>query len=184
MVDRDPKELMILAKQGDNEAFGALYRLFYTPVFRYISLRVRSRREAEDIAQTVFMKVFNSLPRYESTTAQPLAYFFTVARNTIIDFWRKEGRVVYDDEIVIEKGETLNEQKSDGYQREIKELIWQGLQTLTEDQRTILVYRFINELETKEIAQITGKREEAIRQLQSRALKILRVYFKEHNQEL
>lgn len=181
MEGDDPRVLIEAAKAGDEKAFDALYRLFYTPVFRYIRLRVRDRRQAEDLTQTVFLKVYGALPRFEYGNVAPLAYFFTVARNTVIDHWRKEGRVVYDDDVIAHKRETVAEEKSESYAREVKEVIWQAIEQLTGDQREVIVYKFIHELETKEIATLLNKTEEAIRQLQSRGLKTMRGYFKEHN---
>ena len=55
------------------------------------------------------------------------------------------------------------------------------MESLTDDQREVITYRFIHELETKEICELTGKKEEAVRQLQSRGLKAMREYLKTHN---
>ena len=53
----------------------------------------------------------------------------------------------------------------------------QGIKQLNSDQQEVIVLRFINELTTPEIAEIIGKSEDAIRQLQCRALKALRLFF-------
>ena len=42
-LQNNPKELMRLAKAGDSEAYGQLYELYYTPVFRYVYIRVRDK---------------------------------------------------------------------------------------------------------------------------------------------
>jgi RNA polymerase sigma-70 factor (ECF subfamily) len=88
---KDPRELLRRAKEGDEGAFGALYEIYYTPVYRYLFLRSRSKADAEDIAQTVFVKVYASLERFE-IHEEPLCYFFSVARNALIDFHRKKTR--------------------------------------------------------------------------------------------
>ncbi len=181
MIGDDPKTLIMRAKEGDTRAFEELYTLFYTPVFRYIYLRTKSKEEAEDLAQTVFLKTFKSISRFESGASAPLAYFFTVARNTVIDHWRKQGRVIYDDEIVSKKADEIIEGNSDTAKRETKEIIAEAMESLTEDQREIITYRFIHELDTKEICKATGKKEEAVRQLQSRALKTMREYLKKQH---
>ena len=43
------KALIARAKEGDTEAFGELYSLYFMPVFRYIYYRVHSQEEAEDL---------------------------------------------------------------------------------------------------------------------------------------
>lgn len=180
--DHNPDEVKLLieqAKSGDSEAFGAVYRLYYTPVYRYIYLRTKSRNHAEDLTQTVFMKVYKSISGVETSGVSPLAYFFTVARNTIIDHWRKEGRgMVYDDEAVAAKANDLDTGVESFETSEAKEIVHQALGILTEDQQEVMRLKFVSDLSTKEISQMLDKSEEAVRQLQSRALKLLRAYFK------
>lgn len=181
MTGEDPKTLVARAKAGDMGAFEELYTLFYTPVFRYVYLRTKNKEEAEDLTQVVFLKIYKSISRFESGSSAPLAYFFTVARNTLIDHWRKQGRVIYDDELISKKSDELIDEKSDATIREAKEIIAQAMESLTDDQKEVITYRFIHELETKEICELTGKKEEAVRQLQSRGLKAMREYLKTHN---
>lgn len=103
-LQNDPKILMQLAKSGDAEAFGRLYELYFIPVFRYIYFRVKDKEETNDLTQTVFLKVFCSLPNFKGQNKSPLAYFFTVSRNTVIDHWRAKKEIRLDDpESVFEK---------------------------------------------------------------------------------
>ena len=92
--EKDPKQLMQLAKNGDTEAFGQLYELYFKPVYRYIYLRTKSKEEAEDLSQVVFIKIFKSIGGFQEQNKQPLAYFFTIARNTVIDHWRKKKDIL------------------------------------------------------------------------------------------
>ena len=55
---------MEAAQQGDPEAFGALFDHFYGPVYRYVAARVGRPSDAEDLAQLVFVKALEALPRY------------------------------------------------------------------------------------------------------------------------
>jgi RNA polymerase sigma-70 factor (ECF subfamily) len=175
----DPKELIRLAKAGDQEAFGKLYELYYTPVYRYIYLRTKSKSSAEDLTQTVFLKVYNSLAQMKVMSVSPLAYFFTVARNTIIDHWRKEGHgMVYSDELLMSEETDLPDTSERAEAREARELIESALGILTEDQQEVIKLKFLSDLSNKDISIMLDKSEEAIRQLQSRALKLLRGYFK------
>jgi RNA polymerase sigma-70 factor (ECF subfamily) len=173
------KMLIESAKAGDSEAFGTLYQLYYTPVYRYIYLRTKSKTQAEDITQTVFLKVYKTLGRWEATESSPLAYFFTVARNSIIDHWRKESHgTVYDDEVVRDFDGQEGSAVDDFEKRETEEIVHSALGILTEDQQEVMRLKFISDLSTAEIARMLDKSEEAVRQLQSRALKLLRTYFK------
>src|SRR5262249_52813544 len=93
---KSPKELMSLAASGDREAFGVLYAQYFTPIYRYIYVRVKTAEIANDLAQTVFLKVFERASEIEAPE-NPLSYFYTVARNLVIDHWRKKKETFFDD---------------------------------------------------------------------------------------
>ncbi len=163
--------LLQKAKAGDKGAFGAVYTQYFLPVFRYILRRVRDTKEAEDMAQTVFLKVYTSPAAFQNRERSPLAYFFTVARHLIIDQWRRNHRVepMADD----------SEQEDFASMQEKVETtmtIEQGLQTLPEDQRRVLAMKFLDGYETRAIAVKLNKSEETVRQIQCRGLRKLREY--------
>ncbi len=163
------------AKSGDKEAYGALYSQFYVPVFRYIYLRIRSKEEAEDLAQTVFIKVYQSLDRYQDRGSEPLAYFFTVARNTVIDFYRKKKESSLEaNQQFLEIADLRQNPEEDFAKKESYEMITQAIHYLPEEQREVIILKFINDLTNSEIATVLNKNEPAIRQIQHRALKTLR----------
>jgi len=179
----DPKVLMRLAKSGDTEAFGALYELYFVPVFRYIYLRIKNKEETKDLAQTVFLKVFRSLSNFREQNKSPLAYFFTIARNTVIDHWRtKKGASLDDPESVFEQ---ISEKANNPFElvakEETNQAVRRAIGQLTDDQQEVIVLKFINEMPNKEIAVLLGKTEEAVRQLQCRALKAMRQILKNQN---
>lgn len=180
----DAKELMRMAKNGDSEAFGLLYNEYFVPVFRYIYLRLKSKEEAEDLAQTVFLRIYKSLPRFRDQGKEPLAYFFTVARNALIDYWRKKkDKKLDDDEDFEEKnsGANINEAERISNSCDNAELVKQALGELDGERREVIILRFMEGFSNKEISELIGKSEEAVRQIQCRALKSLRNKFKELN---
>lgn len=179
----DPKILMRLAKSGDTEAFGRLYELYFAPVFRYIYFRVKNKEEANDLAQTVFLKIFRSISNFSEQNKSPLAYFFTVARNTVIDHWRTKREVLLDNsESVFEQiPDKANNPLELVEKEEISQAVRRAIKQLTDDQQEVMVLKFINEMPNKEIAALLGKTEEAVRQLQCRAIKALRQILKNQN---
>lgn len=175
-------ELFRQAKMGDSEAYGRLYQIYFTPVYRYIWLRVRQRELADDLTQNVFLKVYEALSRVKEQSGTPLAYFFTVARNTVIDHWRKKKDVVLgqEDDVWAALPDSAPDQHEQVVKKEISSSIIESLEELTEDQREIITLKFVNELSNKEISEMLQKSEEAIRQLQCRALKTLRQVYKKY----
>ena len=177
-----PLELMCLARDGNQDAFATLYNLYFVPVFRYIYLRLRNKEEAEDMVQTVFLKVYQSLPRYEDKGKAPLAYFFTVARNLIIDYWRKKKTYKLDDSETAEKSLVSRKEIDDWAEKyDAKELAQKALSRLEGIQQEVIIMKFMNGYSNQEIAAALDKSEVAIRQIQCRALKNLRLNFKELN---
>jgi RNA polymerase sigma-70 factor (ECF subfamily) len=182
-LQKDPKILMQLAKSGDAEAFGRLYELYFTPVFRYIYFRVKDKETANDLTQTVFLKVFSALPNFREQNKSPLAYFFTVARNTVIDYWRTKKEILLNVPTnVFEKiPDKANNPLELIEKEETSKAIRRAIHELTEIQQEVIMLKFINDISNKEIAALLGKTEESVRQLQCRALKTLQRIFKNQN---
>ena len=172
------KSLIYRARNGEEEAFEIIYEQFYTPIFRYLYFRIKDKDEAKDLSQIVFLKIFKSLKNLENREINPIAYFLIITKNTLIDYSRKRKNILLPNEEIKGIGD-----KTDNYfeKKEINEIIRFAIKTLSEAQQEIIVLKFINELDNREISEITNKTEETIRQLQSRGLRKLRKYFEENN---
>lgn len=178
-MDPQPQELLKKAQSGDTRAFETLYTEFFTPVYRYLYKRVRNKDDAMDLAQTVFVKLATTTAVYEAGDSGLLSYLFTVARNTLIDFSRKESHgIIYDDELLGDN-DTLERSDQSMEVHEQRDLVTRALQELDEPTREIMELRFVDGMKSHEIAQVIGKSEESVRQIQSRALKKLREVCKE-----
>jgi RNA polymerase sigma-70 factor (ECF subfamily) len=173
----DPEELENIiekAKQGDNDAFSRLYTAYFKPLYNYVYFRLSSKLEAEDLVQDVFLKAYVSFGRYSYSGISPLAYFYTIARNTVIDYRRKKRIIVADEDeslSVPDDSDSPEEQAAQGHDAE---MIRNKIALLSEDQQDAVVLRFMEGLSTKEIALMLGKSEATVRQLQSRGLRSLR----------
>ncbi len=176
------KELIISAKNGDKSAFEEVYNTYYTPLFRYILSRIRNKQEAEDLTQTVFLKIWNSLSKWKSNHTSPISFFFKVAHNTLIDHCRKKStQEIVSDETVNIFTENKPWEDKEKYFRETKEIIEKITQKLSEEQQEIITLIYTNDLTYEEIAKITNKKEDSIRQIHSRAIKKLRDLYKKEN---
>ncbi|MFZ2975790.1 MAG: sigma-70 family RNA polymerase sigma factor [Candidatus Moraniibacteriota bacterium] len=162
----------ILKSKGESD-FDYVYTQYFTPLFRYIFYQTKNREVAEDLVQTVFLK---ALRQKNTDTFPPLPYFFTIARNTVIDYWKKKKEIAVDLSSVIFSS-LLDEQDNpqEKLEKEFElDKITQALETLSYEQKEILTLRFISDLPNKEISVMLGKTEEAVRQIQYRAIKKLR----------
>ena len=74
--------------------FEQLYDTYYDCVYRYIFVFVKTKRNAEDIIATVFTKILENEDKITEVEASK-NWVFRIAHNTIIDFYRKNSKVVY-----------------------------------------------------------------------------------------
>ncbi|MDO8469487.1 MAG: sigma-70 family RNA polymerase sigma factor [bacterium] len=178
-----PPSLIERARRGESGAFEELYRTLFTPVYRYVAARIGDRNLAEDIVQTTFLKAYQALDRFEERGVDPRAYLLTIARNTVIDHWKKRTEVAFADTDAVDgEGEPERDaipdpaaSASDVIDRALlRNDLRTALLLLTADQRDVLSLKFFAERTTEEIARELEKSPEAIRQLQSRGLKVLR----------
>jgi RNA polymerase sigma-70 factor (ECF subfamily) len=154
-----------------------MYSMLYQPIYRYVYWRVRNHEIAEDLTHDVFLKIYASKPMFESPEHERRVLFVS-ARNRLIDHFRKRTDEVLD-ERVAENIPDLEESSSTDRQaitREEREVVLRLLARLPEESYSVVVWKFIERKETSEIATLLGKSEDAVRQIQSRALRTLRVY--------
>lgn len=178
-MEENPIQLIDKAKKGDTEAFGRLYEMYYAPVYRYVYLRTRSKQSSEDIAQTVFLKMYSSIEKFEHKKDSPLPFLFTIARNTMLDSFRKESHsAAEDDETLSEKIDERSHYDFSG-EKESKNLAEIAVSILEGEQKDAIILKFLGGMPNSEIAKVLGKSEEMVRQLQSRGIKKIREHFKE-----
>ena len=155
---------------------GWLYEENYDRVARYVAARIGNRTEAEDLASQVFIKAAGSIGSFKHSGAPVEAWLFKIAHNLTVDYLRKNSRVK---EVDIEDAAPLhardNPEESTMLKSQSQELSV-ALSQLTESQRQVILLRFVGELGSAEVAKIMGKRDGAVRELQSAALKNLRKY--------
>lgn len=180
MVDeKDVQKLVVETVKGDSEAFGKLYDLFAGKIFSFILNKTKHKQTAEDLLHTVFLKAWNSLPRYKpSKTAKFSTWLYQIANYTVIDHWRTKKETVE-----IEKVENLSQLAVSPEKFEQHDFLWEAIKKLSDDYQTVLNLRFKEDLSVTETAYIMNKSEVGIRVLQFRALKALREKLKPYMQD-
>src|SRR5215213_510719 len=173
-VDDDAIERFVeAAKDGDPEAFGALFDHFYAPVYRYVAARVGRPSDAEDLAQLVFVKALEALPRYELRGVPFGGWLFRLARNVVIDHVRTRREHVTLDIIVQQSTEDDGPDEL-AVLRQDMDSVACALRRLTPEQREAIQLRFFAGLSAKEAAEAMGRQEGTVRGLQFRGIAALR----------
>lgn len=175
LSEEDIKLLAVRASNHDPAAFSFLYRLYFPQVFTFINFRVSSREDAEDLTNAVFEKALAAIERYRPKPAQFSTWLYTIAKNGIIDHYRKR-RLPMNDEAEA-GGVPSTDSSCDPMLHllldERKRTLREALNELTAEQREVVECRFFFEMAIHETALAMGKTEGAVKALQFRALESL-----------
>src|SRR5687768_13872398 len=82
------------ARLGSEEAFGALFERFQTPIVNYIYRLVSDWETANDLAQDTFLKAYQALPR-TAENLQISPWLYRIATNTALDALRRRKRITW-----------------------------------------------------------------------------------------
>lgn len=170
--DDNEHTLTLAAAAGDRRAFAALYERHLDAVYRYCFFRLRSVAEAEDLTADVFHRALVAMPRYQPRRPF-LAFLYTIARNALIDRARAARPAAPFEDAIAHPSDAVGPE-ANAVAADEAALVRTAIRELSPLQQEIVVLRYIEGRTTKEIAELTGKRESTIRGIQMRALSGLR----------
>lgn len=161
----------------DPAAFDGLYLLFADRVFRYLLARVGDPDLAEDITSQVFLRLIEKVGIFRIGPRDNVAIFsawlYRLAHNKMVDVLRSHKRTQespLEHAAHVVSGQTMEAVEDHlDFQR-----VLDTLRILNDQQREVIVLRFVEELSIAETAQIMQKSEGAVKALQHRALESLR----------
>lgn len=167
----DESEIVWRARGGSTEAFAELYCRHQPTIARYVMTRVKNPSEAEDLTEAIFESAWKAMGRYKEQGVPFLAWLYRLAHNRVIDHYRAQ-RVVLS--LIPEVHETLLAD-DDTIEHNLNGTdLAEALALLTEEQRQVILLRFVQGMNGREVAQTMAKREDAVRALQFRAIATLR----------
>lgn len=171
------RDIIERIRAGDTEAYGFVYDAYVEPIYRFIFFKVATKEVAQDLTSEVFLKVFHYIQSKERQIDHLRALLYTTARNSVIDHYRQEGRIEIEDNeeaqenLVGIKTEDVEELLDTKLTVERIELV---IGSLKQEWRDVVILRFVEDYSHKEIAQMLGKKEGAIRVALHRALTEIR----------
>jgi RNA polymerase sigma-70 factor, ECF subfamily len=163
----EQERLLIEAAQKDPSRFAELYETNFERVYAFIVRRVHDRHEAEDLTAEVFHHALENIARFEWRGVPFAVWLFRIAANAIADRGR---RMKY----TVEATAVDDLDRSNWQEIERRAALFRLVEGLPEDQRTVIVKRFVEQKTIRDIAKEFGRSEGAIKQLQFRALETLR----------
>lgn len=169
----DPRDLAKCVAGRDPVAFGQLYDDHLGRIYRYVLYKVGNQTLAEDLTADVFANAWEGIDRFQWRDLPFEHWLLRIARNVVVDHWRGH-RIPTVSIDALESTASDDPTPEDWIVRdfEIENLV-RVLGRLQDDQRDVLVLRFIEGHSHKAVAAFMGKSVVAVRQTQVRGLRHL-----------
>jgi RNA polymerase sigma-70 factor (ECF subfamily) len=154
------------ARAREPAAWTEIFEAHYRMVYAFVRSRVRSPADAEDLASQVFEVAYSRADHFEYRGVPIEAWLVGIARNVVRDHLKKLGR----------RGETVELQEAlmpsaDATATlDLRHDLALAMRALTEDQQTVLTLRFSLDCPVAETARLMRRSEDAVKNLQRRAL--------------
>ncbi|MGD9100243.1 MAG: sigma-70 family RNA polymerase sigma factor [Anaerolineae bacterium] len=173
----DEAKLLKRARKLDQDALTCIYQNYRDAIYRYVYHHLGNAQTAEDLTSDVFRRFLQALRNGGGPNRQLKAWLYRVAHNLIVDELRRRkhrnhksldetlGDTLRDDAVGLDRlaGDAI-----------AMERVRRALLTLTEEQRQIIVLKFLEGMSNAEVAEITGRTVGAVKSLQHRGLDALR----------
>lgn len=162
--------------------FTAFYDAEADAVFRYCLVRTSDREVSLDLVSGIFMRYFDALVKGD-VRGNERAFLFTIARNLLIDWYRKKKSLSLD--AIVEEGEMEMDFPMEGTTQEDLErsadarLLVETIQKLEPSYRQVVYLRFVEDLKPSEIAGVVGESVNIVSVRITRGVDKLRVLLKE-----
>lgn len=178
--DRRQRLLLLLARRGSEDAFRRLYRELFTPVARYVQIKVHNHEDAEDVTSNVFRNFLTRLDRFDASRGSVMTWIVTMARNAVIDHYRRKGPAAEDTgRLSNAAANALADRRPSPLQAMIDneeiERVRRLLDRQPEEIREMFSLRFDQGLRVREVAEVMGLSPDAAKQRFARTFRKLQL---------
>jgi len=146
----DEKEIIKQVKNGKKEAYHELVKRYMKRAYYYALGFVHNEQDALDISQEAFIRAYRKIKDFD-IEKKFLPWFFQIIRNLCIDWIKKRKK---SSEIPLNGVRILESPDED---REMKEILWKGIDELSIEQKEIIILRYFQGFSYQEISQILNK---------------------------
>ncbi|MPM56559.1 ECF RNA polymerase sigma factor SigX [bioreactor metagenome] len=163
---------------NDIKIFTELYNCYFPRVYNYVHYRVSNFQDANDLTSQIFEKLFSKFKYYQSERAPFAAWLFSIARNTITDYYRLQTRTCCTSlELTQDLQNTGPGPDELVILTEMQNHLHTALSSLTQRERDLISLKFWSGLSNRDIATLTGISESNTGVILFRAMKKLRKIF-------
>jgi RNA polymerase sigma-70 factor (ECF subfamily) len=167
------EELMVSYLAGDQKAFETVYSRRRAGLRRFFERQCGSQAVAQELAQEVWFKLIRACQREQYTAeAKFTTYLYRMARNQMIDWYRRNGDVktvelmenVESEEEVVEIGHyTIDDPERVLSDKQRRDALMTAIESLSAEQRTTLLMQLEGDMSYDEIAEATGTNRETVK---------------------
>ena len=167
------RELVDRGKRGDRDALEELYLLHFDRIYSYLHMSVGNRHDAEDLTTQTFLKMLESIGRFEWKSVPFSAWLFRIAHNLTMDFFRAGKRVQPEEDVPEPPGSAEPSAEHEAMHSIGRQSMLKLIENLSAEQQQVLTLKFVFRFSNGEAAAILDKTEGAVKSLQHRALATL-----------
>jgi RNA polymerase sigma-70 factor (ECF subfamily) len=157
---------LVRAARTDTEVFALLYDRYVQQLYHYCYHRTNNITDAEDLTSQTFLAALEAFPHYRRD-GHFAAWLFTIARNKVVDYYRRTPNVPLEESMVPPFHSDLAGEMENSQQ---KGILLDAIRALTEDEQELIRLRYVAELPFGEIAKALRKSESATKKMLYRLL--------------
>lgn len=162
------------AQSGNSEYFGLLYDHYLAAIYRFVFLKTGQKADTQDLVHEIFLNAWKNIEDYDHQGHPFSSWLYQIARNKVIDHYRTKKMNLDIDQVDEDAFKTVMVIEKNLDREKNMELVQKALKRLGEEQQTVLIMRFVEDLSYKETANVLDKSEGAIRLIQHRAIQNLK----------
>ena len=164
------RSLVERAQKGDRDALEELYLIHFDRIYGYLHMTVGNRHDAEDLTTQTFLKMLEKINTFRWRSAPFSAWLFRIAHNLAMDHFRSRRRWQPEEEVPEPAGQVESSAEDEALKVLSSENMFDLIEQLSDEQRQVLILKFVFDFSNQEAAAVLDKTEGAIKSLQHRAL--------------
>ncbi len=155
----------------ERRPFEEVYEEHYKALYNYVYMQLLHRQDAEDIVADVFTRAYNAYDTYDPRTASEKTWLFRIAKNRLTDWYRRRAVApvqTAQDEVLEAVPDEDDEYAA--IEDDTNRTVYRVLRQLRDEEREILLARYIRKMKNPEIAAELGIADKAVSERIRRAL--------------
>lgn len=159
------------------KVFEQLYKKHYAQVYGYIRKKISDEQTAEDIAMDAFYSCWSKFEEFDESKASFQTWLFVVVNNKLKNYYRGRKETVDVDDVTLYEADCADEIIESIHLQEMRDHLYVALQKLSETQRTIVIYKYFQNMNATEIGERLDMSPGNVRVQLNRAIEKIRAHF-------